>query len=414
VTRRLALLEVGPAVMEIVMASEYTGKLPEGQAVSVRVEGDRIAALSPRGAGGRAEPLPYLLPVLVDLQHNGGLGAYYCDLGPDGVGNFAAIARHLRNHGVGRAWLTLVTRPAEALRQCARLWDDWLLADADLAALFVGVFHEGVFISPQDGWRGAHRLEWVEPPNYDRVRELDGLTGGRILMVNVAPEEPGGLEFVSEAVADGKLVALGHCCPSADVVAEAVARGARFVTHFGNGAAPMVHRFRNPFWSFLAHPELTVSLICDGHHLPPDLVRAALACKGREKCLPISDVSGYGALPPGDYDLPNGNGIRIESDGLIHLRDSELLAGGWFQEDRCVEFLVQHADFSLVDAWHQCSRVPAAAVGMALPEIEVGQEASFVLAHWDDGLVIDQAVHQGEAYLERPVRPADPGDALGT
>ncbi len=366
--------------------------------VEVEVRGSRIHRVRDLAAGGPAEDLPYFLPVLVDLQHNGALGAYYGDIPRLGLEKLREIAAYLRRNGVGRCLLTLVTQERSELDRVADFLGGVLERDADLARLFFGIFHEGVFVSPREGWRGAHAPAWIERPNWDRLKELDDRTGGRIRLVNVAPEEPGGLKFIEQAVAAGKMVTLGHCCPSDEVVDAAIRAGARMVTHFGNGAASQIHRFENPFWTFLDRDELALGLICDGFHLPGSVVRTAMKCKGREKCLPVSDASGCSGLGAGVYQIAGGRRVRVTPSGRVHLAsNAEVLAGGWFQQNRSVEFLVREAGFSFPEAWDQCSRVPARAVGLVLPEIAEGEEASFVLAHWKEGVVIGQAVHAGVA-----------------
>jgi N-acetylglucosamine-6-phosphate deacetylase len=373
--------------------------------VSVEVAGTQIVAVE---TVPERPDVPYLLPVLVDMQQNGAFGIYYHQLAERGVERLQDVADLLRRHGVGRVQLTIPTYDLAKTAANYRLLDRVLAEDKDLATLYFGFFHEGNFMSPQDGWRGAHMRHWIVPPDYDQFRELDDASGGRIRTVNVAPEEPGGLDFVARAAEAGKVVGMGHCCPDAETVAEAVARGARWVTHFGNGAAPQIHRFRNPFWSFMAHPELILSVICDGFHLPPDVVKAAMACREPGGCIPVSDASPYSGSPPGHYDEHGGgHPFDIEPNGFIHLSGSELLHGAWFQQDRCVEWLVQNLGLSLPEAWARCSEQPAAVAGLELPRIEPDQEASFVLAHWDDGLVIDQAVHNGKPYLDSPCRPTD-------
>jgi N-acetylglucosamine-6-phosphate deacetylase len=387
---------------------EVCARLPEGGVARLKVSGSRLVAVEP--IPGNPEKLPYALPVLVDLQHNGALGMAYnmLEQAADAPARLMAVADHLRRHGVGRCLLTLTTYPHEGLKRTAVLVNEALSRDAGLTALFFGLFHEGVYISPQDGWRGAHAAQWVKPPDYEAFREVDDCSGGRIKVVNVAPEEPGGLAFIERACADGKRVALGHACPSAAVVREAVARGATFVTHFGNGAAPMMHRFKNPFWAFLDEPALSLGVICDGFHLPPEVVRVALRCKGRAGCLPVSDASGHSGMPPGAYEGFGGRRFVIEPSGFMHVAESEILSGGWFQADRCVEFLVQAVGLPFLEAWEQCSVIPARAIGLELPRIAAGQEASFILARWENGLVLDQAVHLGRRFLEAPLRPGMP------
>lgn len=383
----------------------YKGRSPDGRVAEVEVRGSKIrrVVFAAESKWSDGAELPYLLPVLVDLQHNGALGAYYGDIPEMGLEKLRQIASHLRRKGVGRCLLTMITQKRAELTRLASFLGDVLETERELASLFFGIFHEGVYISPKDGWRGAHASDWIAHPDWEQLRELDELTGGRVKLVNVAPEEPGGLDFIERAVAAGKIVSLGHCCPSAEVVDEAIGLGATMVTHFGNGAASQIHRFENPLWTFLDREELTLGLICDGFHLPGEIVRIAMKCKGRKNCLPVSDASGCSGLLPGTYEIVGGRRIKITPSGRVHMAaDPQILAGGWFQQDRSVEFLVRECGFTFLEAWEQCSRVPAQAIGIRLPELAVGEEASFVMARWDDGLVIERAVHGG---IEEPVSP---------
>jgi len=377
--------------------SSYVGRTPEGNLVEVEVRGGKIRSVVPVLESQNSEKeIPYILPVLVDLQHNGALGAYYGEIPDVGVSKLHEIAAHLRSHGVGRCLLTLVTQERSQLERVASFLGSVFDADRDLARLYCGIFHEGIYVSPRDGWRGAHAKSWIEAPNWERLAVIDELTGGRIRLVNVAPEEPGGLDFITKAVAADKTISLGHCCPTPEIIDEAIARGASMVTHFGNGAAAQIHRFNNPLWTFLDRDELTLGLICDGSHLPGSVVRTAMKCKGREKCLPVSDASGCSGLPAGPYEILGERLIEITPECRVHMAGNpDILAGGWFQQDRSVEFLVKEAGLSFLDAWDQCSRVPARAIGLPLPDLVAGEEASFVLARWENGLVIEQSVHAG-------------------
>jgi N-acetylglucosamine-6-phosphate deacetylase len=186
-------------------------------------------------------------------------------------------------------------------------------------------------------------------------------------------------------VANGKVVTLGHCKPDAETIQEAVRRGASMVTHFGNGAAPMIHRFNNPFWSFLAEERLALGLICDGHHLPPDLLKVAFSCKQKKTCIPVSDASGYSGFPPGPVRFQDGRTVVISDDGKITVAGKDILSGAWFQLDRAVEYLASALGFSFPDAWRQCSIIPAEWIGIPLPQLSRGDEATFVVADWRQG-----------------------------
>ena len=383
--------------------SQYTGRDATGQAVTVAVSGSTISAITP--VPTTHDDLPEILPVLVDLQHNGSLGQSYNELRT--ADQLKPIARHLRRHGVGRCLATLTTHPYDALFEAASAFAAICAEDPAMARLYPGIFHEGVFISPEAGWRGAHAPAWIKPPDFAAFSELDRRSGGRVRMINIAPEVPGALDFISHAVAAGKIVSIGHANPDTATVHEAVHRGARAVTHFGNGAPATIHRHHNPLWPMLAEPSLTLGLIGDGFHLPPSLVAAALRCKGHHGCFMVSDAAGFGGLPPGDYQRPGGMAVSISPAGRIGLVGSEILAGAWFQQDRCVAFLVAELGLPLRDAWALASTIPAAFAGLTVPPLEVGAEASFVLARWDGDLRLDQCVHAGEAWLDHPIHPKD-------
>ncbi len=384
----------------------YKGQLKDGTALSVAVEHGCITHITPIASDNA---LPYLLPVLVDLQHNGALGHAFTDTCQCGAEGLREVATLIRQHGVGRCLPTLITAPADTLNRSVAHFDAALQADTDLQRLYRGLFHEGVYISPQDGWRGVHDLRWVAPPDAAALAALDTLSGNRIRIVNVAPEGPGGLDFIRQTVDAGKIVSLGHCNPDAATVHRAADAGATMVTHFGNGAASPLPRFDNPLWAMLNEPRLRLGMIGDGFHLPPDLVGTALRVRHADNCFFVSDAASLSGCPPGRYEDTYADPCVIEPNGHLHIADSPMLAGAWFQLDRSVEWLVQTQGLTLHEAWRLCSEIPARILGEPLPEIEVGAEASFVLARWDQGLIIEQSVHNGQAYLDTPSRPTDCG-----
>lgn len=369
----------------------YAGTLPEGGAVEFEVVNGRIGKVTPTRDSA---DLPWLMPVLVDVQQNGAVGFSYSTLkDPD---QLRAIATALLRHGVGRVQATTVSVPLETLRNSVALLAKECAADPALNALFPCLFHEGIFMSFEQGWRGDHDLECIMRPDWEVFRKTDEAAGGRYLTVNVGPEVPGAMEFISKAVAAGKKVSLGHCNPDRAAIREAVARGADRITHFGNGAAPQIHRFRNPFWEFLDNPALKPGLICDGFHLPPELVSCAMKIKGRENCLVVSDASSYSGCKPGIY----GNGKRqLEPNGFLHVIGQDILAGSSCQQNTCVNFLMRELGFSLLAAWRQCSVIPAKHIGITLPRIAEGEEASFVLVReGEKAAVIEKTVFMGTEY----------------
>lgn len=374
------------------MTKKYRGINLDGAAVDLTVDGGIVRQVE---AVAATPGLPRLLPVLVDLQHNGALGQAYNNITADDEEALRRIAGHLLRHGVGRVLATFTTTDYPRLERAAAALRGHFGADAELNALFPGIFHEGVFISPDRGWRGGHDPEFIRDPDWERFCRLNELSGGRVRVVNVAPERPGAMDFIAKAAASGIRVALGHCHPESEVVHEAVRAGASMVTHFANGAAPEIHRFHNPLWGFLDDPGLSLGLVGDGFHLPPEVVRTALRCKGVEHCFMVSDANIYSGCNPGLYHRIGGLDCVIEKNGFIHVAGQEILAGAWFQQDRCVEFLTGRCDVEFETAWKLASVFPARIAGIDLPLLREGDEASFVI--FENGR-IRQTVFRGAEY----------------
>ena len=374
----------------------YEGVNLDGQAVAVTVLQNKISNV--RNIACR-DGLPRILPTLVDLQHNGALGFAYNNLNEATSNQLNHIARHLISNGVGRVLATFTTAPYDSLNTAAETINNILNSNMELNKLFCGIFHEGVFISPQKGWRGGHDPAYILHPDWNKFQQLNQLSGNRIKMVNIAPEEPGGLDFIEKAVKCGIKVSIGHCCPNTSIINEATRRGASMVTHFGNGTSPTIHRFKNPLWGMLDNDELMFGLVGDGFHLPPEFVSTALKVKGQERCFMVSDANLYSGCQPGLYHRIGGCDCIIESNGLIHLPEQDILAGAWFQNNRSVEFLINSVGLNFEDAWKMCSITPARLMNIHLPLLQEGEEATFVMANFfKQKLIIEQSIFCGEKY----------------
>ena len=326
-------------------AMRYSGTLHTGGAVEFEVENGIITSVTPVKD---SPSLPWIMPVLVDLQQNGAVGHSFSALKtPE---ELRAVTEALYRHGVGRVQATTVSVPVDTLISSVKLIADECAKDPVLDKVIFGLFHEGIFMSFEQGWRGDHNVECIKEPDWDLFRKIDDASGNRFITVNVGPEVPGAMEFISKAAEAGKKVSIGHCNPTAEQIREAVARGADRVTHFANGANPTLHRFKNPFWELLDNPKLKLGLICDGFHLPPEVVSVAMKIKGRENCLVVSDASSYAGLKPGIY----GGTRQLEANGYLHVLGQDILAGSGCQQNTCVNFLMQKLGFTFLQAWRQC------------------------------------------------------------
>ncbi len=272
-------------------------------------------------------------PGWVDLQVNGWAGVDFANphLTLDQV---LQAVRGLRQRGTRAFCPTVVSAAPQTYQRVLPVLAEAIGAEPGL----LGIHLEGPFISPLDGARGAHPAAHIRPPTLAAFDHLYRLAQGKIRLLTLAPELPGALDLIRHAVALGVRVALGHTLATSREIWAAADAGAQLATHLGNGLPAHIPRHHNPLWPLLACPQLSAMLITDGHHLPADFVRVALAVKGPAGVIVTSDASPAAGLPPGDYEF-FGTPARLEPDGRLHSPLTGTLAGSSAALGDCLAWL---------------------------------------------------------------------------
>ena len=325
-------------------------------------------------------PEIYLAPGFFDNQVNGFAGVTFAlgggELTLDGV---KKATKELWKYGVTSYMPTLTTNTRELFfRNLSILKNS--KSDESLYGSIVGFHLEGPYISPEDGYRGAHPKEYVRLPDWGEFMEFQEASGNNIIQITVAPEIEGALDFISKCSRNGIIVGLGHHNAPAKMVTEAIDRGAKISTHLGNGMAGTVNRHRNPFWSQLADDRLNISIICDGFHLPPEVISVFYKSKGKEKIILTSDVTSYGSLPSGNYRTAEGHSVQITSEGMLWNNDQGGLYGSASPITEGIGHIMKVTGCSLADAVQMASTNPARLYGLNdRGTLEPGKRADLVL-----------------------------------
>jgi N-acetylglucosamine-6-phosphate deacetylase len=322
-------------------------------------------------------------PAFFDLQINGCDGHSFNSeaLTPQTVRHVMDVCRR---HGIGSLCPTLVTNSFAALAHGMATIRQARAGDAELARAIPALHLEGPYLSAEDGPRGAHPREHIRPPDWDEFRRLQDAAGGLIRLVTLAPEHDGALPFIEKLVASGLVVALGHTAATGQRIVEAVAAGARLSTHLGNGSHALLPRHDNYIWEQLASDGLWASLICDGHHLTPAVVRCMVRVKTPARTILTCDASPLAGCPPGRY-RPWGQDFDILPEGKIVVAGTPYLAGSWAFTDLCVGNVMRFAGVSLGDAVDMAGARPRALLGLPPRGLEVGMPAELVLFDWEEG-----------------------------
>ena len=356
--------------------------LVDGNVVAGDVELDdaqigRVGVSTPGGAG-------LAVPGFVDVQVNGFAGV---DFAAASVDDYTRAATALAATGVTTFQPTFITLPAQryfdGLAVVAQLEPDRL--DARLH----GVHLEGPFLSPRR--RGAHDPANMLDPELDLARRF--LAAGPVTHVTLAPELPGALELVDLFAEAGVVVSVGHSDATAEETHAAFGRGASAVTHLFNAQSGLHHREPGVPGAALMHESAVVTIIVDGEHLAPDVVRLVFAAAPGRVAL-ITDAVEAAGVGDGSYVV--GDREVTVADDAVRLEDGTL-AGSVATMDGLVRNVVE-LGVPLVVALEAATAVPARLIGRSdLGVLTPGAMADIVVL--DDSLEVQRTLLGGrETY----------------
>jgi N-acetylglucosamine-6-phosphate deacetylase len=346
-----------------------------GESLLLTATNGRVQNLDPIPA---SESLPWLAPSFFDPQINGCLGRGFVspEITADDV---RLIADKCEQHGLGRFFPTFITSSDETFRNGFARVASILDADEELNRRMPGFHLEGPYLSSEDGPRGAHSREQMRDPDWDEFRRWQDAAGGRIRLVTVAPERMGVLSFIEKLTAAGVVVSLGHTAANGQQIRDAARAGAKMSTHLGNGCHATMNRHENPIWEQLACDELTASIIADGHHLPPSVVKSIVRAKGHRVVL-TCDAGNLAGLPAGRYRDWEQE-LEVLPSGKIVVPGTPYLAGSGSFTDTCVRNVMMMAGVSFREAIEMASVRTRELFGLPVPKLAVGEPLDFIA--WD-------------------------------
>jgi N-acetylglucosamine-6-phosphate deacetylase len=303
-------------------------------------------------------------PTLFDFQVNGFAGV---DFQRDGLrpADWARAAASLRGHGVRAILATFVTAGVDRLCRRLEACERACSGDPALRSLVAGYHLEGPWLSPEPGYRGAHPPGPMHAPSAPEFDRLQAAAAGRVRLVTLAPEWPGSPAFIAHLAGRGVSVSLGHTNASASEIDAAIAAGARFATHLGNGVPLALPRHDNVVQRLLARDELTACFIPDGIHVPPFVLRNFVRAKPAGRVLFTTDCMAGAGAGPGRYTLGELE-VDIGADGAARMPGGGGLAGSTLTPDEGVRRVVEYLGLSPGEALRLWSDAPAAAFGLRL------------------------------------------------
>ncbi|MDF2157952.1 amidohydrolase family protein [Algoriphagus sp. CAU 1675] len=363
--------------------------------IAIQIEDGIIKSLS---KSDRALPDTRLIgPGFTDIQVNGYARYDYNSLENDFM-NLGQISRSLFKEGVTSHFPTVITNSPEQISKLIRQVI-FLRNEDPLASLSIeGIHVEGPFISQEDGPRGAHPKEHVRAPNWDLIQKWQDEAEGLVKLITLSPEWPESNTVIEKCVENGIAVAIGHTNAKHQQIEDAVKAGARLSTHLGNGMHPILPRHPNYLWSQLSMDQLSATIIADGFHLPPEVIKVFKKVKC-ENLLLVSDSVSLAGMPPGDYDLHIGGQVTLSPEGKLHLRSNpKILAGSAMNLRQGVSFLLREKLANLPEAWEMASIRPERFINPQELIMESGGKADLIQVELtsDNQLKIIKTIKNGQ------------------
>lgn len=267
----------------------------------------------------------------------------------------------------------------------------------------LGLHLEGPYFAMSQ--RGAQDPKYIKNPQKDFYLSLLDSTDD-LVRWTIAPELDGALELGKILSRRNILPAIGHSDAMYPDVKKAIACGYSHVTHLYSGMSSLkrVQAFRVlglVECSYL-FDELTVEIIADGKHLPPELLRLIVKCKDNKKICLITDSLRCAGAKDGTIartgSNENGQDVIIE-DGVAKMPDRTCFAGSICTSNACVRTMYKEAGVDLVSAVHMMSLNPARVmhVDARKGSLEEGKDADICI--FDDEIKINHVFCRGvETY----------------
>ncbi|MBP7141135.1 MAG: amidohydrolase family protein [Opitutaceae bacterium] len=333
-----------------------------------------------------------LTPGLIDIHTHGIKDCLY----EEGAESIRKAARSLGEFGVTTVLPTLIPI----------ISDDWFDTVREATAMLPsitevnipGIHIEGPFMAV--GGAACPTL----PGDLALLDRILSVSNGRFAAMSLSPDAPDILPVIHRLRERKIPVFLTHTRATAEQTEAAIEAGASHATHFYDvfyapaesdpGVRPV-----GAVESILADARMSVDFIADGVHVHPTAIRAALAAKGWQGILLITDSNIGAGLPAGVYNTPWGYTIRVSPETAARHSEKGFLAGSALTMNRGMANLLRWLPIPPEQVWAMGTLNPARLLGLDRKgRLEVGADADLVL--WNENLTPAQTWVNGLSVYE--------------
>ncbi len=328
----------------------------------------------------------------IDVHTHGAYGFDTNDAQPAGLRDWV---RRIPEEGVTGILPTTVTQMPDvltaALANVAKVVDEGYEG-----AEILGVHFEGPYLDMD--YKGAQPTEAIAAPSVEQFKRYQAVAKGLIRYITLAPEHDTDFALTHYCRDNGVVVSIGHSAASYEQGLQAVAEGAKSMTHIYNGMTPLHHRKPGLVGLALTQSDLYGEIIADGCHSHLAAAQLFYRCKNADKAIMVTDSLRVKYCPPGGSYQLGGYDIEVGQDGLARLKGTDIIAGSTLPMNRGLQRMEQ-AGVPFHKALASCTINPAVCLGLAKRKgsLVAGKDADIVVL--EDDYSVAQTYCRGKEML---------------
>ena len=319
---------------------------------SVIVEGNKIIAVVPKNKVADSDEIidlkgNILAPGFIDLQVNGGGGAFYTQNPSEE--SYKVVNEAHREFGTTSLLPTIISTSLENIIASLKVTKE-LMKDPTNGVL--GIHVEGPYFNPEK--KGAHSLNFIRKATEQEIDTIIEHGAGIIKIFTMAPEMVDDF-LIKKLVAAGIPVSAGHSNATYEQAMNGFNIGITKVTHLYNAMSQFTSRSPGLVGAYLDSPDTVYAgIIVDGIHCDYAAVRIAQIAK-KDKLFIVSDAS-FVKHTMESFEIDE---FKIFFKDGMYLTETGNLAGSAVTMLECVQNMFLKANVELSETLKMSSRYPA-------------------------------------------------------
>ena len=329
----------------------------------------------------------YIAPGFIEIHCHGGGGYEFIDATPEA---FKKACEVHAAHGTRVIYPTISATDYDTM---VRVLQTAREVKKDCALEIPGIHLEGPYFALEMcGGQAPGIVRDIDREEYTSLLEE---YSDIIARWDYAPEKDKDNAFLKDVTNKGILAATAHSSAEYDDVARAFEGGNHLITHLYSCTSTITRhqgfRHLGIIESAYLIDDMYVEAICDGCHLPLDLLRLIIKQKGTDRVCLITDALRPGGIGEEGKEYTDCPVPFVIEDGVAKLLDRSAFAGSIATSDILLKTAVK-AGCSIADAVKMMTETPAKVMSLDKKgKIEAGYDAQFTV--FDSNLdIVDIAI----------------------